>query len=84
MDENVSADRVHALIVQTGGALLQRAVLFDVYRGDQIPSGKKSLAYTLTFQATDRTLSDEDASKVREKIVARLRREIGAELRGAT
>jgi phenylalanyl-tRNA synthetase beta chain len=83
VDEDVPADRVHALIVQTGGALLQRAVLFDVYRGDQIPRGKKSLAYALTFQAMDRTLSDADASKVREKIVARLKREIGAEVRGA-
>jgi phenylalanyl-tRNA synthetase beta chain len=82
VDEDVPADRVHALIVQTGGALLQRAVLFDVYRGDQIPRGKKSLAYALTFQAMDRTLSDADASKVREKIVARLKREIGAEVRG--
>jgi phenylalanyl-tRNA synthetase beta chain len=84
VDENVPADRVHALIVQTGGALLQRAVLFDVYRGDQIAKGKKSLAYALTFQAADRTLSDADASKVREKIVARLKREIGVEVRGAT
>jgi len=83
VDEDVPADRVHALIVQTGGALLQRAVLFDVYRGDQIPRGKKSLAYALTFQAMDRTLSDADASKVREKIIARLKREIGAEVRGA-
>jgi phenylalanyl-tRNA synthetase beta chain len=82
VDEDVPADRVHALIVQTGGALLQRAVLFDVYRGDQIPRGKKSLAYALTFQAMDRTLSDADASKVREKIIARLKREIGAEVRG--
>jgi phenylalanyl-tRNA synthetase beta chain len=58
--------------------------LFDVYRGDQIAKGKKSLAYALTFQATDRTLSDADATKVREKIVARLKREIGAEVRGAS
>lgn len=84
VDENVPADRVSALIVQTGGALLQRAVLFDVYRGDQIPPGKKSLAYALTFQASDRTLSDADASQVREKIVARLKREIGAIVRGAS
>jgi phenylalanyl-tRNA synthetase beta chain len=84
VDENVPADRVHALIVQTGGALLQRATLFDVYRGDQIAKGKKSLAYALTFQAMDRTLSDADATKVREKIVARLKREIGAEVRGAS
>ncbi|MBM3130189.1 MAG: phenylalanine--tRNA ligase subunit beta [Chloroflexi bacterium] len=82
VDENVPAERVHTLIAQTGGALLQRATLFDVYRGDQIAQGKKSLAYALTFQAPDRTLSDADASKVREKIVARLKREIGAEVRG--
>ncbi|MDE3090876.1 MAG: phenylalanine--tRNA ligase subunit beta, partial [Chloroflexota bacterium] len=81
VDENVPADRAHALIVQTGGALLQRAVLFDVYHGDPIPRGKKSLAYALTFQAPDRTLSDADATKVREKIVQRLQREIGAEVR---
>jgi phenylalanyl-tRNA synthetase beta chain len=83
VDEHVPADRVHALIVQTGGNLLARAVLFDVYRGDQIPRGKKSLAYALSFQAPDRTLSDADATKVREKIAARLKREIGAEVRGA-
>jgi phenylalanyl-tRNA synthetase beta chain len=53
-----------------------------VYRGDQIPQGKKSLAYSLLFQAPDRTLSDSDATKAREKIVARLKREIGAEVRG--
>jgi phenylalanyl-tRNA synthetase beta chain len=84
VDENVPAERVHALIVQTGGALLQRATLFDVYRGDQIAQGKKSLAYALVFQAADRTLSDADATKVREKIVARLKREIGAEVRGGS
>ncbi len=56
-------------------------VLFDVYRGDPIPAGSKSLAYALTFQAMDRTLSDADATKLREKIVGRLNRELGAELR---
>jgi phenylalanyl-tRNA synthetase beta chain len=82
VDDPVPAERVYALIRQTGGDLLQRAVLFDVYRGEPIPSGRKSLAYALTFQAMDRTLSDADASKIRDKIVNRLRHEIGAELRG--
>jgi len=82
IDENITAERVHTLIRDTGGALLQRAVLFDVYRGDQIPRGKKSLAYQLTFQASDRTLSEADATKARERIVARLRNEVGAEVRG--
>ncbi|MBI3913031.1 MAG: phenylalanine--tRNA ligase subunit beta [Chloroflexi bacterium] len=82
VDENIAAERVHALIAQTGGALLQRVALFDLYRGEPIPRGKKSLAYQLTFQADDRTLSDADASKLREKIVQRVRKEIGAEVRG--
>lgn len=83
VDETMPAERVHAMIVQTGGELMERAVLFDVYRGEPIPRGKKSLAYKLTFQAMDRTLSDADATKLREKIVARLKHELGAELRGA-
>ena len=55
--------------------------LFDVYRGQPVPQGKKSLAYALTFQAPDRTLTDEDVSKLRSKIVQRLGRELGATLR---
>ncbi len=82
VDENVPADRVQSLIVQTGGNLIDRVTLFDVYRGDQIARGKKSLAYAISFQADDRTLSDSDVTKVREKIVARLKREIDAEVRG--
>lgn len=82
VDENVPADRVQALIQQTGGNLIDRVTLFDVYRGDQIAKGKKSLAYAISFQAADRTLSDSDVTKVREKIIARLKREIGAEVRG--
>ncbi len=82
VDEGVPGHRVQELIQQTGGVLLQRAVLFDVYRGDPIPAGKKSLAFALTFQSADRTLSDADASKIRDKIVNRLRNEIAAELRG--
>jgi phenylalanyl-tRNA synthetase beta chain len=81
VDENVAAARVEALITQTGGAMLGSARLFDVYRGAPLAQGKKSLAYTLTFQALDHVLSDTDAGKLRDKIVARLTRELGAELR---
>ncbi len=83
VDEAIPAERVQELIQQTGGALLQRVVLFDMYRGEPIPASKKSLAYALTFQSMDRTLSDADASKVRDKIVNRLRHELGAQVRGA-
>ncbi|OQA42746.1 MAG: Phenylalanine--tRNA ligase beta subunit [Chloroflexi bacterium ADurb.Bin325] len=82
VDEGVAASQVAALIRQTGGKLLVDVRLFDMYRGGQIPAGKKSLAYSLTFQAADRTLTAEDTAKARQRIVARLEREIGATLRG--
>ncbi len=81
VDESTPAAQVEALIRQSGGKLLVGIRLFDVYRGGQLPAGKKSLAYALTFQAPDRTLTDEDTKKARAKIVARLERELGATLR---
>jgi len=79
---DVPAARVHALIVQTGGSLLRSAVLFDVYQGEQVEAGHRSLAYRLTYQADDRTLTDNRVAKVRARIVRRLERELGARLRG--
>jgi phenylalanyl-tRNA synthetase beta chain len=80
--EDVPAVRVRDLIAQTGGQLLRAVLLFDVYRGKQVGAGRKSLAYRLTYQADDRTLTDREVSKVRDRIVRRLERELGAVLRG--
>jgi len=66
---------------QAGGFLLKDVELFDVYEGSQIPDGKKSLAYHLTFQAPDKTLTDKDAYKQRQRILSQLGRRIGAQLR---
>lgn len=82
VDETVPEVNVLRLIRETGGALLAQTWLFDVYHGDPLPPGRKSLAYRLTFQAPDRGLTDLDAAKIRERIVQRLKRELGAELRG--
>lgn len=82
VDESVAAAQVQALILESGGAVLASVNLFDLYRGDQIGSGKKSLAYRLTYQLEDRTLTDTDVAKVREKIVKRARDMVGAVLRG--
>jgi phenylalanyl-tRNA synthetase beta chain len=82
VDENVPAADVENLIRQTGGRTVTDVHLFDVYRGDQIGAGKKSLAYSLTYQNPERTLTDKDAAKLRNKIVKRLARELGAQLRG--
>lgn len=81
VDESVSAQQVEHLIRRAGGRLLADVTLFDVYRGEPIPAGKKSLAYSLTYRHAERTLTDKEVAKVHAKIATRLRKEIGAELR---
>jgi phenylalanyl-tRNA synthetase beta chain len=80
LDESVPAERVEALIKQTGGKIVTNVRLFDVYRDEKIGTGKKSLAYSLTYQA-EKTLTDAEAAEIRNKIVKRLEREVGAKLR---
>jgi phenylalanyl-tRNA synthetase beta chain len=82
VDDALPAVQVSALIAQTGGEQLADVNLFDVYRNEsQLGLGKKSLAYRLTYQRQDSTLTDVDAAKLRTKIVRRLEREVGAVLR---
>ena len=80
VEESVAAAAVEALIRQTGGKTVTNVRLFDVYRDEKIGAGKKSLAYSLTYQA-EKTLTDADAAAIRNKIVKRLEREVGAKLR---
>nr|MBC7245433.1 phenylalanine--tRNA ligase subunit beta [Chloroflexota bacterium] len=81
VDEDVPAVQVRDAIVRAGGKLLQKVELFDVYRGAPVPPGKKSLAYTLTYQAMDRTLTDDEVDRVQLRIQRTLERELGAQLR---
>ena len=74
-------EEVTPVILQTGKPLLKNATLFDVYEGEQVDSGKRSLAYSLTFQASDRTLTDDEVGKIRNKIVRRLEDVFRATLR---
>jgi phenylalanyl-tRNA synthetase beta chain len=80
LDEAVPASQVEALIRQTGGKVLTNVKLFDVYRDEKIGAGKKSLAYSLTYQS-DKTMTDADAAAIRKKIVKRLEHEVSAKLR---
>ncbi|HVO41066.1 MAG TPA: hypothetical protein VMT34_00510, partial [Aggregatilineales bacterium] len=79
--ENTPAGDLEAAIRKAGGELLRDVRLFDVYRGESIPDGKKSLAYALTYQAEDHTLTDKEAAKVRQQIVKATERQFGAVLR---
>lgn len=67
LDKSVAAYAVEALIRQTGGKTVTDVHLFDVYRDEKIGAGKKSLAYSLTYQA-EKTLTDADAAAIRNKI----------------
>jgi len=81
VDESVLAETVEALIRQTGGRSVTDVRLFDLYRDEKIGAGKKSLAYALTYQAEDKTMTDAEAAAIRKKIVKRLEHEVGAKLR---
>lgn len=79
--EEMPAANVEASIRKAGGALLKNVTLFDVYRGNPIPQGHKSLAYALTYQTDEKTLTDDEVKKLRKKIIALAERECGATLR---
>jgi phenylalanyl-tRNA synthetase beta chain len=81
VDETVSADQLEQTIRQAGGKLLIDVRLFDIFRSEKLGVGKKSMAYQLTYQAPDRTLTDKDAETIRKRIIRALERELGAALR---
>jgi phenylalanyl-tRNA synthetase beta chain len=66
--EDIEAARVRAAVVEGGGELLRAAEVFDLYRGEQLGEGRKSLALRLEFRAPDRTLTDEEVAERREAI----------------
>jgi phenylalanyl-tRNA synthetase beta chain len=82
LDEDVTAERVVAEIRTAGGDLLRGVRLFDLYRGESIAAGKKSLAYALSYQADDRTLTDKEVDKAHKKIEDRLTHVLKAQVRG--
>ena len=81
VDEDVEVgaliDAAHAAV----GDVLREAHVFDVYRGDQVGAGRKSVAIHLAFQSPERTLTEDEATVLRERIVTALAARFGAELR---
>ena len=81
VDEAVTAAQVEDVIRTGGGEYLAKVKLFDIFRGKQVGEGKKSLAFSLTYMAPDRTLTDKEVSKARQKVIFLLGKELNAELR---
>jgi phenylalanyl-tRNA synthetase beta chain len=81
VDEAVTHAQVMAVVRDFKNKLLVRTDLFDVFRGKNIPAGKKSLAYSMTYRAADRTLTDEEVNRIHEKLKQRLRESLGCEIR---
>ena len=83
VDGSVPAAEVEAALREGAGELLESVRLFDIYTGEQIGAGSKSLAYALRFRAPDRTLTADEASAARDAAVATATARTGATLRGA-
>ena len=79
--EEMPAGRVENVIRKSGARLLESVRLFDIYRGEQVGQNHKSLAYSLTYRAPDRTLTDKDATDIRQRIIQALETELNAKIR---
>jgi phenylalanyl-tRNA synthetase beta chain len=79
--EELTAGELVTAAREAAGPDLREMRAFDVYRGDQMGPGKKSIAFSVTFQSPDRTLTDEDAAELRNRIVGALESAFGAQLR---
>jgi phenylalanyl-tRNA synthetase beta chain len=81
VDEDFASDRVVQFVRQWRPEYVEDVALFDTYAGAPIPTGKKSLAYTISYRAADRTLTDEEVNALHSELVAALSQQLGAELR---
>lgn len=79
--EEITAGQVEEIIRNKGGKLIEEVKLFDIYRGSQIEEGYKSMAYSIVYRSDEKTLSEEDITKVHNKIVNSLVNQVGAALR---
>ena len=81
VDRDVTSEEIATLIKKAGGSSLSKIEVFDVYTGKGIEENKKSIAYSLTFEKMDRTLTDEEINASLDKIIEMLSKKLNAELR---
>jgi len=83
VDEQVAAAALESALRQGAGEMLESVSLLDIYRGDQVGPGRKSLAYRLVFRAPDRTLTTKEVNGLRDRAIAAAAAAVGAAQRGA-
>lgn len=81
VDKNVPSSEIMSVLKKVGGRILSDISVFDVYTGDNIGENEKSIAYNLTFQISDRTLTDEEVTQVFERMIHEVESKVGAKLR---
>lgn len=83
VDEDVLVQDLHSIIKEKGGRLLIQTEVFDFYHGEQIPAGKKSIAFSLSFQSSEKTLTEDEIDPVIQSIVKALESKFDASLRSS-
>jgi phenylalanyl-tRNA synthetase beta chain len=81
VDQSVPAGAIREAILASGGQLVENVTVFDLFIGDPVPPGKKSLAFGLSFRSPDKTLEDEGVDQTLKRIVAHLEKSFNARLR---
>jgi len=81
VEESLLSRVVEDKIKKVGGNLLESIILFDVYRGKQVPAGKKSLAYSICYRSQEKTLTDGEVDEIHRKVISELETTFGATLR---
>lgn len=81
VDKDIDSGSIEKIFKNNSNDLLKNVELFDIYTGNQIDNGKKSMAYKLTFQSREKTLVDEDINSVIDSMLSELKEELGAYLR---
>lgn len=81
IDEDVPVREIEKVILANGKGIVERIELFDVYKGDQVAEGKKSVAYSIVYRSSEKTLTDEEVVKVHDKILSELGEKLNAALR---
>ncbi len=81
VDEAVKSEEIVSILKRIGGRMLESIDVFDIYRGENVEEGKKSIAYSLVFKGNDRTLTDEEVTNLFDKMISEVESKLNATLR---